>query len=268
MAAKTASDKLLTDLLERLTPHGQQHLVAHWSRLSATEQANLAQQIDEIDFDLFRKLRDEHSSAATSGRDEKSKWADLAARAVPPPAMRLDGSGVPFSRDAAIAAGRQALSAGQVGMTLVAGGLGTRLGCDQPKGMFPIGPLSGRSLFQVLLEQLLAVGRRHGQSIPLYVMTSPATDAETRAFLAEHDNFGLPACDVHIFCQATMWAVDERFERILLESPSSLFLGPDGHGGMLAAFEKSGCLQDANRRGIQHLFYGQIDNPLTQVCDP
>jgi UDP-N-acetylglucosamine/UDP-N-acetylgalactosamine diphosphorylase len=64
-----------------------------------------------------------------------------------------------------------------------------------------------------------------------------------------------------------MWAVDERFERILLESPGSLFVGPDGHGGMLSAFKKSGCLADVQQRGIQHLFYGQIDNPLLQVCD-
>ena len=152
-------------------------------------------------------------------------------------------------------------------MILVAGGLGTRLGFDQPKGMFPLGPLSGGTLFQILLEQLQAVGRRYGVRIPLYVMTSPATDEDTRQFLDEHRWFGLPADDAHIFCQATMWAVDDRFERILLESPGSLFLGPDGHGGMLAALAKSGCLADAQRRGIEHFFYGQIDNPLLQVCD-
>jgi UDP-N-acetylglucosamine/UDP-N-acetylgalactosamine diphosphorylase len=152
-------------------------------------------------------------------------------------------------------------------MILVAGGLGTRLGFDHPKGMFQIGPLSKRTLFQVLLEQLLAVGRRYGEAIPLYVMTSPATDGQTRSFLDEHDWFSVPAGQRRIFCQATMWAVDDRFERILLESPSSLFLGPDGHGGMLAALAKSGCLADAQQRGVRHFFYGQIDNPLLQVCD-
>jgi len=64
-----------------------------------------------------------------------------------------------------------------------------------------------------------------------------------------------------------MWAVDEQFERIVLESPGSLFVGPDGHGGMLSALSKSGCLADAERRGIKYFFYGQIDNPLLQVCD-
>jgi UDP-N-acetylglucosamine/UDP-N-acetylgalactosamine diphosphorylase len=122
-------------------------------------------------------------------------------------------------------------------------------------------------LFQILLEDLQAVARQHGVRIPLYVMTSPATDEPTRTFLDQHRWFGLPVEDRRIFCQSTMWAVDDRFERILLESPGSLFTGPDGHGGMLAALTKSGCLADAQRRGIKRLFYGQIDNPLLQVCD-
>jgi UDP-N-acetylglucosamine/UDP-N-acetylgalactosamine diphosphorylase len=89
----------------------------------------------------------------------------------------------------------------------------------------------------------------------------------TREYLEENQWFGLPAEDARIFCQATMWAVDEQFERILLESRSSLFVGPDGHGGMLAALAKSNCLADAQRRGIKYFFYGQIDNPLLTVCD-
>src|SRR5439155_1524322 len=172
----------------------------------------------------------------------KSKWAALAARAEPPPAARLDGKGVRFTPDAARTVGAEILRAGQVGMILVAGGLGTRLGFDQPKGLLPLGPLSQRSLFQILLEQLLAVARRYGVRIPLYVMTSPATDTLTRQYLSENRWFGLPPDDCRIFCQGTMWAVDEQFERILLESPGSLFLGPDGHGGMLAALASSGCL--------------------------
>lgn len=267
MAADLPPDDRRKTLADKLAPIGQQHLLAFWDRLSSGEQGNLAKQIEAIDVDLFCKLRDEHRQQSKAGGDSKSHWEALAARAEGPPAMRLDGSGVSFTREAAREAGAEALAAGQVGMILVAGGLGTRLGFDRPKGMFPIGPLSGRTLFQVLLEQLLAVSRRYGRPIPLYVMTSPATDAATREYLAEHSYFGLPASDVHVFCQATMWAVDEQFDRILLESPASLFLGPDGHGGMLSALEKSGGLADCRNRGLKHLFYGQIDNPLTEVCD-
>lgn len=254
-------------LLARLVPLRQEHLLDFWERLDDIQRQQLARQIEAIDPATLHEVREQHRRAAASGHSDKSHWAALAAKAQSPSAMRLDGSGVAFSQDQARSRGAELLRAGKIGMILVAGGLGTRLGFDQPKGMFPIGPLSSRPLFQVLLEQLLAVGRRYGVRIPLYVMTSPATDEVTREFLSEHGNFGLAADDVRIFCQATMWALDDRWERILLESPGSLFLGPDGHGGMLAALDKSGCLADARRRGVEHFFYGQIDNPLTQVCD-
>jgi UDP-N-acetylglucosamine/UDP-N-acetylgalactosamine diphosphorylase len=265
MAAKTPASRK-EDLLARLEPIGQEHLLAFWEKLSDADRASLAEQIERVDAGLFQRLKTEHQQKAAAD-DDRSQWAGLAARAEPPPAMRLGGKGVTFTRDQAWAIGAAVLQMRHVGMILVAGGLGTRLGFDQPKGMFPIGPLSGRSLFQVLIEQLLAVGRRHGVAIPLYLMTSPATDEATRKFLSEHNNFGLPQQDLHIFCQGTMWAVDSDFRRILLEAPGSLFLGPDGHGGMLSALTASGCLADAQRRGIKHLFYGQIDNPLLQVCD-
>ena len=257
---------LKSKLLAKLEPIRQEHLLAFWDGLNDLQREDLAGQIDKIDPQLFRELKAEFHNQSQSDQDS-SKWATLAARAEAPPAMRLDGTGVPFSADEARACGAEILRAGQVGMILVAGGLGTRLGFDQPKGMFPLGPLSQRALFEILIDQLRAVARRYGAAIPLYVMTSPATDAITRQFLSEHRWFGLPANDGHIFCQSTMWAVDDNFERILLESPGSLFVGPDGHGGMLAALAKSGCLVDAERRGIKYFFYGQIDNPLLQVCD-
>lgn len=257
----------LTQLMQKLQPIGQEHLLAFWDRLSPAERQQLSRQIDEIDAETFRELQTDYRQRQAAGGNEKSHWAALAARAQSPPAMRLDGSGVTFTAQQARERGAKLLKAGQVGMILVAGGLGTRLGFDQPKGLFPLGPLSNRPLFQILLEQLQAVGRRYGVRIPLYVMTSPATDEVTRKFLADNRWFGIPEGDARIFCQATMWAVDDRFERILLETPGSLFLGPDGHGGMLAALAKSGCLADMQRRGLTQIFYGQIDNPLLQVCN-
>lgn len=242
----------------------QQHLLAHWSALTPAEQTRLARQIAEIDEAAYRQL----SSASLAEGDEQATQSALAERALPPAAFRLDDSGVAFTRDAAQGAGEGALRAGKVGMMLVAGGLGTRLGFDQPKGMFELGPISKRTLFEMFCQQLLAIRKRYRAAIPLYVMTSPFTDTQTAQFLAEHEYFGLPAADVKLFCQSTFWAMHAQTKRILLESKGSLFLGPDGHGGMLAAFAKSGCLTDAEQRGIEHIFYGQIDNPLLPVCDP
>src|SRR5262249_47378788 len=127
--------------------------------------------------------------------------------------------------------------------------------------------VSNATLFQVLFEKVLAVGRRYGMEIPLYVMTSDATHFETEDYLKEQRNFGLPPENVRLFCQGVMPAVDAATGKILLAAKGHVALSPDGHGGMLAALEHSGGLADIERRGIEHLFYFQVDNPLAQVCD-
>ena len=98
-------------------------------------------------------------------------------------------------------------------------------------------------------------------------MTSPPTHDESESFLREHDFFGFNQDDVQLFCQGVMPAVDEN-GKLMLASKDSIFVSPDGHGGTLAALDKNGILADMQQRGIKHVFYGQIDNPLIQVCDP
>lgn len=257
-------------LAEFLTPLGQAHLVRFWNELTSAERAELRAQIDAIDLDELTQLREQGRELLSSGVDSASAQAQLfeamAARATSPPAMRLDGSGEIDPAEAR-ERGRQLLLDGKVAMVLVAGGLGTRLGFDQPKGFYRLAPLSERTLFDILLSQLKSVERRYGRAVPLYVMTSPATDRLTREFLAGKNYFGLDPKNVRIFCQSVMWALDEQWNRLLMASKSSLFLGPDGHGGMLSSLVQSGCLADAQHRGIEQIFYGQIDNPLLQVCD-
>ncbi len=208
---------------------------------------------------IARLIRDEHDAP---------DWGELARRATPPTAFRLSGEGATFSRQQARERGVEALSAGRVAALLVAGGQGSRLGFEHPKGMFPIGPVSGNSLFQIFIQRVLATARRYGTAVPLLVMTSPATHAETVEYLRDHDRFGLPADDLFVFCQGTMPAVDAITGQLLRASADSLALAPDGHGGMLAALHKSGALAYAQERGIELFSYGQIDNPLLQLCQP
>ena len=251
----------LKDALEaRLTPHGQGHLLRFWNDLADDQQKQLAAEIEQIDFALIQRLYQE----PTSGQD----WAALARRAEQPAAFRLGSASNPYAPEQGRARGETALAGGEVGVILVAGGQGTRLGFDHPKGMYPIGPISGASLFQILLEKVLAVGRRWGVSVPLYVMTSPATHRETVDFLAEHQRFGMPAEDVTIFCQGTMPAVDARSGQLLLAERGRLHLSPDGHGGMLAALRKGSVLADIQTRGLRQMFYLQVDSPLVSMCDP
>jgi UDP-N-acetylglucosamine/UDP-N-acetylgalactosamine diphosphorylase len=247
-------------LLAQLKPFGQDHLLAHWDRLDEHQREDLADEIERIDLALIERLvrQPRHD-------DEICRLAD---QAGPPPAFRLGDPSNRFSPREAVARGTAALRAGEVGVILVAGGQGTRLGFDHPKGMFSIGPVSGATLFQILTEKVLAVSRRYEVRVPMYVMTSPATHHETVEFFVRHENFGLPAEDLKIFCQGTMPAVDAETGKILLDSPDGIALSPDGHGGMLAALARSGGLDDAADRGLKHFFYMQVDNPLVHACLP
>lgn len=249
-----------SELEARLAPYGQQHLLAFWETLAPAQRQRLAEQILAIDFSELARLFADAGSAID--------WAALARRAQPPPAIRLDDAQPAYSREAAVQRGEEALRNGRLGVILVAGGQGTRLGFDAPKGLFPIGPVSGASLLRILIEKLRAVASRYDVSIPLYLMTSPATHAPTEAFLEEHERFGLARSELVLFCQGTMPAVDADSGHVLLAAPDAIALSPDGHGGMLAALKRSRAWSDIEHRGIEQLFYMQVDNPLVHVCDP
>jgi UDP-N-acetylglucosamine/UDP-N-acetylgalactosamine diphosphorylase len=249
---------MIEHLLSKLAPFNQQHLLSFWDRLDDAERKSLIAQIERIDFALLDRLY--------RGRNNLGNFRELADRAAPPPAFRLDRSKNPFTPEEANERAEVALRAGEAGTILVAGGQGTRLGFDHPKGMYAIGPVSRRTLFRIHVEKIVAAAKRYGARIPLYLMTSPATHDETIAFFKSRKNFGLPDDDLKIFCQGAMPAVEEATGKVLLEAPGKLALSPDGHGGMLAAMDREGVLDDIERRGIKELFYFQVDNPLVDIC--
>jgi UDP-N-acetylglucosamine/UDP-N-acetylgalactosamine diphosphorylase len=243
------------DLHQRLKQHGQDHVLSDWDRLSPEEQQTLLGQLQSLDLELLRKLFAQQGASYPVPASDKIKPVPVLARKSP-------------DDDRDRKRGEEALRAGQVAALVVAGGQGSRLGFDQPKGMFPVGPVTQNTLFQIHAEKVLAVRRRYSSALPLLVMTSPATDAETRRYFAEQKYFGLPIDEVIFFCQGTMPALDLASGKLLREAPGRLFLGPDGHGGTLRALKTSGLLDKLQQRGIQHLFYFQVDNPLVKIADP
>ena len=162
--------------------------------------------------------------------------------------------------------GRELLAGGTVALLTVAGGQGTRLGSDAPKGLFPITPIRRASLFQVFAEKLLAARATFGVSIPWFIMTSPLNHAATARYFSEHGYFGLPAADVRLFQQGANPVLTESGD-LLLAPDGGLLLSPDGAGGVLTALQRAGLIDEAHRRGIAHLFYFQVDNPLVTVPD-
>jgi UDP-N-acetylglucosamine/UDP-N-acetylgalactosamine diphosphorylase len=248
------------EVQQKAAAHGQGHLFAFWEGLSDDERHLLVGEVQLIDFELVEQL------FRTAGNT--NRFAALTQNAQPPQAIRLVDNHDQIFADKARAAGEQALRRGEVGAILVAGGQGSRLGFDHPKGMYPIGSVSQASLFQILFEKLAAVGRRYGVAIPVYLMTSSTTHEETADYLQANRYFGLSSENVALFCQGVMPAADAATGRILLATKGEVALSPDGHGGMLAALVRSGGFADIQHRGLKHLFYFQVDNPLVEMCDP
>jgi UDP-N-acetylglucosamine/UDP-N-acetylgalactosamine diphosphorylase len=241
------------DLLHRFRAHRQGHVFVGWESLPPARRAAFVEQLAGVDLaELESLFAAAHEPAAPAAADQ----------IAPIPVLPAVASA------AERATGEAALRRGEVAALVVAGGQGSRLGFDRPKGMYPVGPVSGASLFQVHAEKVLAVGRRYGKPVPFLVMTSPATDVDTRDYFRENRFFGLDPADVIFFQQGTMPAVDAGTGRLLLEAPGRLFLSPNGHGGTLTAVAECGVLDDLDRRGVRHVFYFQVDNPLVKVCDP
>lgn len=227
---------------------------------------DLAAEIAAIDFERLADLVNRLVFAEEPSVADPSHVRPIAVNRLP----RTDGDRV--ARRHAAEVGEAALSRGEVAVVIVAGGQGTRLGFDGPKGTFPIGPVSAASLFQIHAEKIVALGRRFKKPIPLYVMTSPENHLATVEFFKAYENFGLE--HVRFFTQGRMPAVDRQTGQVLLAQPGRIALSPDGHGGTIAALAANGsdgglsCLDEMREQGIRTVFYFQVDNPLVQIADP
>ncbi len=243
------------ELAKRLEAHGQTHVLRWWEDLSDEQRRALAEQVQAIDLDwIEEQMR----------RGPLNPSEEFLSRFKPASAVR-PGRGA--EDEDARAAGEQLLREGRVGLVLVAGGQGTRLRFPHPKGMFPILPLSGKTLFQLHAEKILALRRRYKAALPLYIMTSDATDAETRRYFQANDYLGLGEDGVRFFKQDSLPVVG-RDGKLLLSSKHQLAMSPNGHGGAIAALQKSGALDHMRRLGLTDVFYFQVDNVLVQIADP
>jgi UDP-N-acetylglucosamine/UDP-N-acetylgalactosamine diphosphorylase len=244
-------------LRARFAEHGQEHVLRFWDRLDLAAQRRLAGQVASLDLPaLVRGFRSTQGAPAAAGKLE-------------PPAVEAlpERGGDAATRAEARRTGEALLRAGQVALMVVAGGQGSRLGFEGPKGLFPLGPVTGRSLFALQAQRIRRLRERLGVAIPWYVMTSDATDAATRAAFADAKFFGLPEHDVFFLVQGMVTSFD--FEgKLILEQPDRIFVNPDGHGGSLTALHTSGALDDMQRRGVTTIFYYQVDNPLVELADP
>jgi len=251
----------LDTVRRKLQACGQGHVLRFYEELSPAERSVLLEQIEGIDLDALGGLIERY---VLGGQPALETDGLEAPRIVP---ARPSGAADARERQAARQRGLKLVADGKVAAFVVAGGQGTRLGFDGPKGCLPATPVTHKSLFQLLAEQIQAAGRRAGRPVPWYVMTSPANDVATRGFFRRNDNFGLRGEDVFFLVQGTMPAVS--FDgKLILSLKGSLALGPNGHGGSLGALRLSGALDDMAARGVELISYFQVDNPLVRCVDP
>ena len=246
--------------MERFRNAGQGHVFQYFCDLQEEEKKTLLLQAEEIDLEEVSRL-----SIAFRARDSMDlDFSGLKpAPYIPHPAS--GGDEEPWVEARAL--GEEALRAGRVAAFTVAGGQGTRLGFDGPKGTFPATPVMGKSLFQVFAEKIFASGARFGGQIQWLIMTSVQNDKETRQFFETSNYFGLEKEQVHFFTQGLMPAVDGN-GKILMSGRGRIAMNPDGHGGSLRALVRSGNVERLRSLGVDTISYFQVDNPLVQCIDP
>ncbi len=248
-------------LKKTLVEYGQEHLLRFENCATAEENAALEAELEKINFPHLDKLIKDYVLKKT----DISIPDDLQPAPYFPLTPRNDAEKKLYAD--AETYGKSLISEGKVACLIVAGGQGTRLGYDGPKGTYPIGPVSGRSLFEYFALSIRRNEVKYNTTISWYVMTSLLNYQQTVDFFEANSFFGLKKEQVFFFIQGTMPAIDYQ-GKLLMSSKSSLSLSPDGHGGTLLALKKSGALDDMKKKNIEYLSYFQVDNPLVPVLSP
>ena len=248
---------------KRFAAVNQAHIFAHWDRLSPSGRQRLLRQAAAID------LKQLSQWCQSLIQDVSGQAAPIINQPIEPSPYLTHpchGGDKTAWQQAAIE-GATALRAGKVAAFTVAGGQGTRLGFDGPKGILPITPIHKKTLLQVFAEKIHGVTVRYGVTPPWLILTSPDNHNAIQDFLEKNAYFGLNTSRVHCLCQGQTPAVD-RQGKLLLKTADSLMLCPDGHGGALSALWQSGLLTKLNAAGITIITYAQVDNPLVYSFDP
>lgn len=252
---------MLAELEKTLTTFGQEHLLEFAGELDEQQQNQLLAEINAIDFAEIKNLIEKYVTT-----DYQAKVPE---NINPAPYFSIapENDAQKLLYEQAENKGRELLSQGKVSALTVAGGQGSRLGFDGPKGSYPVTPVKNKTLFCYFAESLLRAGEKFGYPIRWYIMTSTVNDQQTKDFFKENDFFGMDPELVTFFSQGTMPAISYE-GKILLKTKSSLALAPDGHGGTLLALRNSGALDEMKSLGIEHISYFQVDNPLVSVVNP
>ena len=237
---------------EKLAKYGQEHVLQYYDELSDTQRQELLKQIDATDMSILEACRHKE---------------DLTKKGVITPLAAMELDEIEAHKDSFTAEGLEAIRAGKVGAVLLAGGMGTRLGSDNPKGMYNVGLTKELYIFECLIHNLLDVVRKADAWIHLFVMTSDKNNDATIGFLKEHNYFGYQAEYVHFFKQEMAAATDYE-GKIYLEEKGKLSTSPNGNGGWFISMKNNALLELIHDEGIEWLNVFAVDNVLQRIADP
>lgn len=221
-------------------------------RNTPEQNAALKERLEQIDWSILEHIQRRETV------NERGVFAPLEAVEVPE---------IEAHRDEFKAAGLDAIRAGKVGAVLLAGGQGTRLGLDRPKGTLNIGVNRELYLFEQLFRNLMDVTDEAGAYVPMYIMTSNINHKDTVTFFEEHHYFGYPKDYVKFFIQEMVPVCDHE-GRVYMESDTEVAMSPNGNGGWFGSMVSAGLLDDIHARGLEWINVFAVDNCLQRIADP
>lgn len=236
-----------------LSKFGQEHILKCYDELSPAEQASLLAQIDLIDLSVLENLDNDNNISSKRGKFE------------PLGAATIDD--IAANSESYEKTGLEALRAGKVAAVLLAGGQGTRLGFDKPKGMFNIGVSRELYIFECLISNLMDVVKQTGTWIPLYIMTSEKNHDDTVEFFEKMGYFGYNSEFVRFFIQDMAPSVDFN-GKIYMEDKGRISMSPNGNGGWFSSLLRAGLMEDIKEKGVEWLNVFAVDNVLQRIADP
>ncbi len=238
---------------ELLEKKGQTQLLQYYDELDEAGKANLLTAIENMNWEFEEALKNPVDMSG-KGRDIR-----------PIDGLRIEE--IEKRKAEYEKLGIEAIQAGKVAAVLLAGGMGTRLGVDGPKGAYDIGITKPLYIFEQQMRNVQEVTDKCGVTVPLYIMTSDKNHAQTVSFWKEHNYFGYPESEIKFFKQEMAPAVDYD-GKIILEKKDTPALSPNGNGGWFASMQRAGLVEDLHRRGVEWLNIYAVDNVLQRIVDP
>lgn len=243
----------MNKLIEVLNHHRQEAVASRLMKLEGDSRDRLAGQVAQIDWDVVESVKRRPGDAVKNKKIE--------------PLKAVERKDIEQNKDRFIAAGLDAIRAGKVGAVLLAGGQGTRLGLDQPKGTLNVGVNKDLYLFEQLIKNMMDVVEQAGAWVPLYIMTSQKNNDDTVSFFEHHDYFGYNKSFVRFFVQNMVPSVDYD-GKLYMEEKDSLSMSPNGNGGWFLSMLSAGLDRDLKERKIDWINVFAVDNILQRIADP